>query len=294
VVASTEAEALWALMQGASRMVDLTLPQRREAGELAEVLTSEPGGVTYDSTPHGILCRPTGPRPGAAVLYLFGGGYVLGSPASRRKTAGHIAAAAGCVVLVADYRLAPEHPFPAALDDATSAFDELVGASADPSRIVVGGDSAGGGLALATALALHRRGVRCAGYVGVSPWTDLTCSGASMRELVDVDVVCTRDSLLDMAAQYLDGHDPTDPLVSPVFAQAADLAGLAPSLVIVGGDELLLDDAVRVVRNQGVAGGDATLVVAGGCQHVFPIWCGAIPEADDAIARIGRWVRDRT
>jgi monoterpene epsilon-lactone hydrolase len=295
VVASSEAEALWAAFRAAPKMVDMPLERRRAAGEQAEGPTAEPTGVAFETTPSGaILARPSQPRAGAAVLYLFGGGYVLGSPASRRRTGGHIATAAACDVLLADYRLAPEHPFPAALDDAVAAFDEIVALGADPSRTVVCGDSAGGGLALATVLALHRRGTRCAGTVALSPWADLTCSGASMDDKADVDVECTRDSLLAMAAQYLAGHDPLDPLASPVFTPPEELTALAPSLVLVGGDEVLLDDAVRVVRNQGAAGGDATLVVVGGGQHVFPIWCGAIPEADEAVGLVGRWVRDRT
>lgn len=290
-MASAEATALWEAFRSAPKMIDMPLAQRRVAGEHAEDGTSEPENVSFSTNADGsLLAMPENARPGAAVLYLFGGGYVLGSPASRRKTAGHIATATGCQTLAASYRLAPEHPFPAALDDAVAAFDRLVADGARPGSIVLCGDSAGGGLALAVALALKDRGTECAGYVGLSPWADLTCSGASMSDKAEVDVECSRTSLLEMAQHYLAGHDPTDPLASPVFA---DMTGLAPSLIVVGGDEVLLDDAVRVTRAHGACGGDATLVVVGGCQHVFPIWCGMLPEADDAIAMIGDWVRQR-
>jgi epsilon-lactone hydrolase len=288
---SPEARALWTSFRDGPKMIDMPLADRRAAGEHAEDATSEPAGVTFASIEkRGILATPPDCRDDVAMLYLFGGGYVLGSPASRRKTAGHLANHARCRVLDADYRLAPEQPFPAALDDARTGFDWLVDTGARPEQIVICGDSAGGGLALALTIALRDDGVRSGGYVGLSPWTDLTCSGASMLDNAGVDVECSRDSLLEMARQYLAGHDPRDPLASAVFA---DMTGLPPMLVLVGGDEVLLDDATRVCRAQGRAGGDASLDIVGGGQHVFPIWAGVIPEADAALRRIGSWVIEK-
>jgi acetyl esterase/lipase len=128
----------------------------------------------------------------------------------------------------------------------------------------------------------------CAGIVALSPWADLTCSGESITSRAAADIECTRAGLLEMASSYMNGADPSQPLASPVFA---DLAGLPPLLCVVGGDEILLDDSIRLVRNAGTAGIDATLFIAAGMQHIFPIWAGAFPEAHAAIALIGNWVR---
>src|SRR5438132_4697927 len=131
----------------------------------------------------------------------------------------------------------------------------------------------------------------CAGIVALSPWADLTCSGDSMTSRAASDIECTRQGLLEMAGWYMNGADPNQALASPVFA---NLTGLPPLLCLVGGDETLLDDTVRLVRNAGMAGVNATAFVAAGMQHVFPIWAGAFPEANAAIALIGDWVRART
>jgi epsilon-lactone hydrolase len=216
---------------------------------------------------------------------------VLGTPASRRKTAGHLAVTAGGRVLVPTYRLAPEHPFPAAVEDAVQAYRWLLEQGVAPSQLVVAGDSAGGGLALATLLAARDRWLPLpAGAVLLSPWVDLTCGGDSTDDQAGTDLECARAGLAEMAGWYLAGADPRHPLASPVFA---DLSGLPPILCLVGGDEDLLDDSVRLVRAAGIAGTDATLVVAAGMQHVYPIWAGAFPEADAAITLIGDWVRAR-
>ena len=275
----------------------MSLGERREAGEHAEDATAEPAGATsWPATElRGLWTGPAGSQSeagaGAAMLYLYGGGYMLGSPASRRKTAGHLAVAAGVRVLVPTYRLAPEHPFPAAVEDAVQAYRWLLEQGVAPSRLVVAGDSAGGGLALATLLAARDRGLPMpAGVVALSPWVDLTCGGDSMDDRPQADLECARAGLLEMAAWYLAGADPRDPLASPVFA---DLSRLPPILCLAGGDEVLLDDSIRLVRAAGIAGTDATLVIAAGMQHVYPIWAGAFPEADAAIALIGEWVRAR-
>ena len=213
---------------------------------------------------------------------------MLGSPASRRKTAGHLATAAGMRVLVPDYRLAPEHRFPSALTDALAGYDFMLSGALKQAVIV--GDSAGGGLALACGLALRDRGAGAlpAGIAALSPWADLTCSGESMSENAANDIECTRAGLLDMARSYLGDHDPRDPLASPVFGT---WTGLPAIYCIVGSDEVLLDNSVRVVREAGLAGCDARLDIVSGMQHVFPIWCGVFPEAGRAMARLGDWIR---
>ena len=188
-----------------------------------------------------------------------------------------------------NYRLAPEHPFPAAIDDAVHAYQWLLDHGGEPSKTILAGDSAGGGLAVSTAIALRDRHLpMCAGIVAISPWTDLTCSGESITSRAAVDIECTRAGLLEMAGWYMNGADPSRPLASPVFA---DLAGLPPLLCVVGGDEILLDDSIRLVRNAGTAGVDATLFIASGMQHIFPIWAGAFPCSTRIASRCGRRAR---
>lgn len=276
MAASSEARAFWAQMAAAPQQVSLPVAARRAAGEHAEDATAEPSGVTFSSHPLGLRVRPTDGEIGARILYLFGGGYMLGSPASRRKTAGHLARSAQAEVWVASYRLAPEHPFPAAFDDATAAFRAL---PADLPRFVAG-DSSGGGLAAAVGSAEGADGL-----ILFSPWGDLTCSGGTMDANAAVDIECTRDSLLEMAGWYAGTHDRRDPRISPALASGGRLP---PLLAFAGSDEILLDDARRLVARS--VRGD--LVVGDGMQHVWPIWVGVFPEAGEAMARAGSWIRD--
>lgn len=291
---SKQAEKFWDLLKSAPKQIELPIEQRREAGEHAEDPTAEPAGVTFAPAADvdGLWAKPPDSVPGRAILYLFGGGYMLGSPGSRRKTAGHLALAVKARVLVPNYRLAPEHPFPAAVDDAVRAYDWLLAHGTEPSKTVVVGDSSGGGLAISTVIAVRGRGMpMCAGVVALSPWADLTCSGDSMTSRAETDLECTRAGLLEMAGWYMHGADPRQPLASPVFA---DFTGLPPLLCLVGRDEILLDDTIRLVRSAGMAGVNATAFIAARMQHVFPIWAGVFPEADAAIALIGNWARGRT
>jgi epsilon-lactone hydrolase len=294
-MASAEAAAFWQTFRDAPvKQIDMPLAQRRDAGEHAEDATAEPVGVTFESAEavDGLWAIPPKARDGAAVLYLFGGGYVLGSPASRRKTAGHLALATGARVLVPSYRLAPEHRFPAAVEDAVAAYRWLLSQGAVATRTVIAGDSSGGGLTVATALAVRDAGDPLpAGTVPLSPWADLACTGTTMKTRQAVDVAATRPGLLEMAGWYLDGTDPRTPHASPVYG---DFTGMPPMLAVVGGEEILLDDAVRLVEATGEAGADASLYIGGGMQHVFPIWKGVFPEADAAIAHIGEWITEHT
>jgi monoterpene epsilon-lactone hydrolase len=292
---SRHAEEFWDLFRRAPvKQIDMPLAVRREAGEHAEDVTVEPNTTKFTDEPEvdGLWANPEEALSGAAILYLFGGGYVLGSPGSRRKTAGHLAEATKMRVLVPNYRLAPEHPFPAAIEDAVKAYEFLLAAGATPARTVIIGDSSGGGLALATTIVVRERKLpQLAGCIALSPWADLTCSGETMTSRAATDLSCAREGLLQMAGWYLAGADPHEPRASPVFA---DFKGLPSILCLVGGDETLLDDSVRIVRSASMAGVDALLYVGGGMQHVFPIWKGAFPEADAAIRLIGNWVKART
>jgi acetyl esterase/lipase len=289
VVRSAQAERLNEILRSGPKAVEMTLTDQRAAGEHQEDLTSDPVGVSYEDVPElgGFWAVPDSVEPIGAAIYLYGGGYVISSPHSRRKTAGHIAHASGARVLVPEYRLAPEHPFPAALDDAAAAFAWLGDNGYPAERAIIAGGSSAGGLAIATLLKLKSDGAMLpAGAVVLSPWTDLACTGESLNHNNDLSV--TKTALLRMASQYLDGGDSKNPLASPLYG---DLAGLPPMFVIVGGDEALLDDSIRLARQAGIAGVDVTLRVGAGMQHIYPVYAGFMPEADEGIAEIGGFIR---
>jgi epsilon-lactone hydrolase len=291
---SREALKLNEILRNAPKAVDMDLPHQREAGEHAEDMTSEPEGVRFEDAPAvgGLWATPQHWDGESAIMYLYGGGYVISSPHSRRKLAGHLANASGARALVPRYHLAPERPFPAAVEDAAADYRWLLGEGGGSERTVVAGDSSASGLAVAMTLKLRQDGEDLpAGGVLISPWVDLACTGETLEENAAVDLTATKASLLRMAGQYLHGADPRTPLASPLYA---DLSGLPPLLIVVGGDEALLDDSVRLARSAGMAGVDLTLYIGAGMQHIFPIYCGAIPEADAAVAMIGEWIRSRT
>jgi acetyl esterase/lipase len=274
----------------------LTVAQRRAQYERAEKFFPTPPDVKVEHviapTAPAEWLSPPGARDDAAVLYLHGGGYVIGSPRSHRHLAAAIGAAAKTRVLVPDYRLAPEHPFPAAVDDAVAAYRWLLDRAIAPSRIVVAGDSAGGGLTVATLLALRDAGVPLpAAGVCISPWTDLTGSGVSYRTRADVDPIVKREGIDGMATAYLAGKDPKTPLASPLFAE---LRGLPPLLIHVGDDEVLLDDAVQLAERARKAGVDATLDVSDKMIHVWHWFFPMLDEGQAAIDRIGEFVKART
>ena len=229
--------------------------------------------------------------PDACILYLHGGGYVIGSCNTHRPLASHLAARTGLSVLVVDYRLGPEDPYPAALDDALTAYEWLLEAGLEHGRIVIAGDSAGGGLTLATLLALRDNGSRMAGLgVAISPWTDLTLSGATMDAPEIHDPMVTRAGLQRMADWYVDSADPTDPLVSPLFG---DLTGLPPLLIHVGEVEALRDDAVRFAERAKAAGVDVTIEVWPEMIHVWHAFGPSVPESEAAVTRIAAFIAKR-
>ena len=218
----------------------------------------------------GWWCRPADAVPGAAILYLHGGAYLLGSAWAYRNFAGQMAARAGVAAFVVDYGLAPERPFPAAFDDALAAYRGL--GDAGCKAIALAGDSAGGGLALAllAAVAGETRGGQatpCAGAVVLSPWTDLALSGETMTTRADADPLLTRDVLAEASSLYLGSADPRDPRASPLYGS---LAGLPPVTIHIGDDEVLLDDSLRYAQRIEAAGGQADLHVWKGMVHVFP------------------------
>ena len=227
--------------------------------------------------------------PGAdlgALLYLHGGAYALGLTNVHRDLAARLARATRLRGLAIDYRLAPEHPFPAALEDATTAYHWLLAQGVEPSRIILGGDSAGGGLALATLVALRDAGSPLpAGAVCLSPWTDLAHSGASIRSKARVDPMLSPESSVRYAGYYAGERALTSPLISPLYA---DLKGLPPLLFQVGTDEILLDDARRCAEKAREAGGKVTLEVWEGMFHVFQT-VSFLPETKKAVQRLAEF-----
>jgi acetyl esterase/lipase len=226
------------------------------------------------------------------LVYLHGGGYCSGGLDSHRRLVTEAGRAAGARTLALDYRLAPENPFPAALDDALAAWSWLRGQGIAAGQIALAGDSAGGGLSLALMMLLRDRGEdlpACAWLI--SPWTDLTLSGPSLDENDAADPLIHRGYLAELAGAYLPpGLDPADPRVSPLFG---DLAGLPPLLIHVGSSETLLDDAVRLARRAGAAEVPVTLRVWPHMIHAFPMWNGGLDAGRRALREAGAAMRRR-
>lgn len=224
-------------------------------------------------------------REDRGVLYFHGGGYAILSVESHTELMGRISRACTAPVLGIDYRLAPEHPYPAAVEDAVAAYDRLLARGIDASQIVIGGDSAGGGLTVACMLALKEQGKPLpAGAFLISPWADLTCSGDSYQTRVEQDPMLADGKMLRaMSGLYADDTDPADPGMSPVFG---DLSGLPPMLIQVGDYEVLLDDATRLTENGESAGVDVELQIFECGYHVFQM-NPVLPESAEAVASMG-------
>ena len=272
----------------------MTLADRRKQYERAERVFPVPPEVKVETiTLGGVRAERLTPPSvtNAAILYLHGGGYCIGSPRSHRHLAAAIGIAAEAVVILPDYRLAPEHPFPAAVEDAVAVYRAMLADGISPARIVIAGDSAGGGLTVATLIALRDAGVALpAAGVCLSPWTDLTCSGKSYNTRAAADPIVKDENITEMATAYLAGRDPKTPLASPLFA---DLRGLPPLLIQVGDAEVLLDDSVMLAERAKAAGVDATLEVWDEMVHVWPWFLTMLDEAPAAVDKIAKFARSR-
>ncbi|MDQ1041189.1 monoterpene epsilon-lactone hydrolase [Streptomyces sp. V3I8] len=232
-----------------------------------------------------------GPRAGT-ILYFHGGGWVYGSPESVLSLTGHLVAKTGFEAYSVDYRLAPEHPFPAAIEDTLSAYRALLESGQDPSAIVFAGDSAGGGLTVTTCLAARDAGLPLpAAVVTFSPGLDATRTGGSMDTKEGLDPILTRRSVEHTGALYLAGADPHQPLLSP--AVLADLTGFPPMLIQVGTNEILLDDSTRLAARARAAGVDVILDITADVPHVFQSFVGVLDEADEALDRAALFLRQR-
>lgn len=273
---------------GDTRSETTDLIERRAGLEALAGSPPPPAGVTAEvielaDCPAERLV-PEGAAEGRFILYLHGGGYCSGSIDTHRGVAGALARAAGVTVVNLGYRLAPEDPFPAALNDVLLAFDQLA-----PARIALAGDSAGGGLALAAAIALRDRGgATPAAVVGFSPWTDLTQSSRSMAALEDRDPMVTKAVLDPMAEAYLAGTDARTELASPLFA---DPSGLPPIRIDVGSDETLLDDSTVFADQAAAAGVEVTIQIWPEMIHVFQAFpAELVPEAAESIDAAGAFL----
>jgi monoterpene epsilon-lactone hydrolase len=222
-----------------------------------------------------------GTDPENVILYFHGGAYVIGSAASSVPLVADLARRTGARAVTVEYRLGPEHPYPAAVEDARAAYEGLLGRGIDPGRIALAGESAGGGLAVATLLASRDTGTPLPACAFVmSPYADLTLSGGSILEKQAVDPILSPDGVRLRVADYVAGADASAPYISPVFA---DLGGLPPLLIQVGSHEILLSDALRLAARAAFADVPVTLEVASGAPHVFQGFAAVLDEADAAL-----------
>ena len=256
--------------------------------------TYEPEDVTYRSDRlagvEAIWALPIDADANKVILYTHGGGFAVGSAASHRKLAGHLAKALGTTAVVIDYRRAPEHPFPAQIEDATAVYRALLDEGYAPENIVTAGDSAGGNLAISTVLKLREDGTELPGaVVALSPWLDMEHSGDTLVSNAATDGLVSREILEGMSAMFLgQTGKPDDPLTNPLYA---DYTGFPRLYVTAGSVETLLDNSTRLADRATAAGVDVTLSVVDGMQHVFPFLAGRAAEADTEIERIGAWYR---
>jgi acetyl esterase/lipase len=258
--------------------------------------TPDAAGVTYENAAvggvSGVWCRPKKANDGAAILYFHGGGYVFGSAHAYRHLAGQFAARAGAATFIADYRLAPENPFPAAIEDAQRAYLGLVENGAH--RIAIVGDSAGGGLTLSLLSILQNdpsktQPVVPSAAVVMSPWTDLALTGASYKDREEDDPIFTKKAITDISKEYLNGADPRDPLASPMYAS---LAGLPPIQIHVGTEEILFDDSREFAKRAQGENVDAELHVWDGMPHVFASSVGTLQAAEEALEIMARFLSE--
>jgi epsilon-lactone hydrolase len=282
------------LMRAARLDTSLPPEELREIFEIYTTVGPPPAGVTLtDATVGGrpaLVITPDEAPTDATILYFHGGGWVYGTPRTAATLTAALARSIGAPAISPTYRLAPEHPFPAAIEDGLATYRALLEDGTAPERLVVGGDSSGGGLAVAALLRARDEGLplpACA--VLFSAGLDATRSGASMDEKEGVDPLFDRENLARLSAHYLAGADPRQPLVSP--AVVGDLAGLPPTLLQVGSNEVLLDDSTRFAMRAAAAGVEVVLEVTPDVPHVFQGLHAYLDEAVDALDRAADFVR---
>jgi acetyl esterase/lipase len=289
-VSAEQRENLEAILRQSAFPADIDLGEQRR--QLRELVSAQPLPADVTVTAATLGGIPTaeitidGIEPRHVVLYFHGGVYVLGDAASAASLASQVGRRTRAKVISVDYRLAPEHPYPAAVDDALAAYEALLHNGIAASDIIVAGESAGGGLAIATLVNARDHGLPlpAAAFV-MSPYADLTLAGATMETKGEVDVLMSRENLLSRVADYTAGQDAAVGLISPIFA---DLSGLPPLVIQVGTHEVLLDDAVRLARQAAVADVEVVLDITPGVPHVFQTFSPMLDEAVAALDRAGQ------
>jgi len=271
---------------------NLPLEERRRAMDATLEVFGVPEGAEVNETElAGIKTDrivPAGKTPQGRFLYFHGGGYVLGSPRSHRHMTALLALKTGRELVVPDYRLAPEHVFPAAVEDGLAAYRALLEEGHAPSDIVLGGDSAGGGLTLAVLIKAREEGLPMpAAACLISPWADLKCNSGAYESRAEADPMIDQSGIAEMAALYLGGAAAGDPLASPLFA---DLTGLPPLFIQVGDAEVLLDDSRVLAERAKAAGVDAMLDVWPEMIHVWHAYYPMLPEGGQALGDIAAYL----
>lgn len=271
---------------------DQSLQAQRTAYDGWGLVSPLPQGAALDAVTLGGVSAdritPLRAQENRAILYLHGGGYGIGSPLSHRHLVGQLCEKSGLVGYSLAYRLAPETRFPGAVDDALAGYKGLLELGLTASNIIIAGDSAGGGLSIACALAIKEAGLpQPAGLFVMSPWADLSQSGPSYDAKADVDFIVSKQALDNWAKAYLGATDPKLPLASPVYG---DLSGLAPILIQVGSEEVLLSDSLALAQAAGLAKVDVTLTIAPDMPHVYPYMSAGIDEGARAITAAAEWM----
>ena len=292
-MASRELEAIVRVLRSGPSLAELSIEEQRAAFDMLTSQFQPAEDVRCERVDAGGVPGEWITTPEAAhervVYYLHGGGYVMGSINTHRELISRISRAAGARALAIDYRLAPENPFPAAVEDCTAAYRWLLSTGVDPARLVIAGDSAGGGLTVDTLVALRDAGEPLpAAAVCLSPWVDLEQVGESMTAKAEVDPLIQWEVGVRWAKAYLGDAHPRTPLAAPLHA---DLTGLPSLLIQVGTEEALLDDSTRLAERAKAAGVDVALEVWDDMIHVWQFFAAMLPEGQQAIDRIGEFIR---
>ena len=274
---------------------EMNLDEMRELFDTWGDITGEPGGIDYLEVDAGgveaMWAVPKACKDDRVVLCTHGGGYVVGSMYTHRKIFGHIAKAIGCKALILHYRRAPENPHPAQVEDSVTAYNWLLDEGYKAEHICTTGDSAGGALCTSVLLGIRDKGLPMpAAALPMSPWYDPEGTGESLKTNAEKDCLVQKDVLEGMAGMFLGGASSKDPLANLL---CADLAGLPPIYIQVGGDETLLDDSLRFEKLAKDAGVDIKCDVYPEMQHVFHFMAGKAPEADNAVQKMADWVKPK-
>ena len=262
----------------------------------AQVFFRAPFGVLRDwrdvAGRPALHIRPKGAVPDLTLLYFHGGAHIFGSPRTISKMVSHLVKRSGFCAVIPQYPLAPEHPFPAGVDHALAVYHSLLDQGVDPAKVIIGGDSAGGNLALSLLATLIATKARLpAGVIGLSPITDFTYSGDSVVENAASEVILPVSRIEGMTASYLQGHPPDDPRVSPLFA---DFTGAPPIWLAVADREILRDDTLRMADRLRAQNVPVDMTVEHNLPHVWPMFHTLLPEAHPTLDAMARWMRDQT